>query len=66
MHRQRALTPVAPAKRKTSLALGGRQAEKRTLIRVSEESGENYLCPNRFVRLIALLQAVKTTAFAAA
>jgi hypothetical protein len=53
-------------KRKIYLALRDEQAEKRGLIRVVDESGEDYLYPKTFFRSIALPQAVKKAVLAAA
>ena len=52
--------------RKIYLALHDEQAEKRGLIRVVDESGEDYLYPKSFFRSIALPQAVKKAVLAAA
>jgi hypothetical protein len=53
-------------KRKIYLAFHDEQAEKRGLIRVVDESGEDYLYPKSFFRSIALPQAVKKAVLAAA
>ena len=57
---------VSLEKRKIYLALHDEQAEKRGLIRVVDESGEDYLYPKSFFRSIALPQAVKKAVLAAA
>jgi hypothetical protein len=57
---------VTLEKRKTYLALGDQQAEKRGLICAIDESGEDDLYPKRFFRSIALPQAVKRAVLAAA
>jgi hypothetical protein len=57
---------VSLEKRKIYLALRDEQAEKRGLIRVVDESGEDYLYPKTFFRSIALPQAVKKAVLAAA
>jgi len=57
---------VSLEKRKIYLALRDEPAEKRGLIRVVDESGEDYLYPKTFFRSIALPQAVKKAVLAAA
>jgi hypothetical protein len=57
---------VSLEKRKIYLALRDEQAEKRGLLRVVDESGEDYLYPKAFFRSIALPQAVKKAVLAAA
>jgi hypothetical protein len=50
-------------KRKIYIAL--RDAEKHGLLRIVDESGEDYLYPKKSFRPIALLQAVKRAVLAA-
>ena len=57
---------VSLEKRKIYLALRDEQAEKRDLLRVIDESGEDYLYPKSFFRSIALPQAIKKAVLAAA
>ncbi len=57
---------VSLEKRKIYLALRDERAEKRGLIRVVDESGEDYLYPKTLFRPIALPQAVKKAVLAAA
>jgi hypothetical protein len=53
-------------KRKIYVALRDPAGEKHGLTRVIDESGEDYLYPNSFFRLIELPQTVKRAVFAAA
>jgi hypothetical protein len=53
-------------RRKIYLALRDPAAEKHGLIRVVDESGDDYLYPKAFFRAIALPQAVKKAVLAAA
>ena len=53
-------------KRKIYVALRDPPAEKRGLIRVIDESGEDYLYPKTFFRSIALPQSLKRALMAAA
>jgi hypothetical protein len=57
--------PVSLEKRKIYVALRDATAEKLGLIRVVDESGEDYLYPKGFFRAIALPQAVKRAVLAA-
>ena len=57
--------PASLEKRKIYVALPDRAAEKRDLVRVIDESGEDYLYPKTFFRTIALRQAVKKAVLAA-
>lgn len=57
---------VSLEKRKIYLALRDEQAEKRGLVRVVDESGEDYLYPKTLFRPIALPLAVKKAVLAAA
>jgi len=52
--------------RKIYVALRDVDAEKHDLIRIVDESGEDYLYPKAFVRVIALPQAVRRAVLAAA
>ena len=53
-------------KRKIYVALTDRTAEKLGLIRVIDESGDDYLYPKTFFRAIALPHSVKKAVLAAA
>jgi hypothetical protein len=53
-------------KRKIYLALRDSAAERHGLIRVVDESGEDYLYPKEFFRSIALPSAIKRAVLAAA
>jgi hypothetical protein len=53
-------------KRKIYVALRDAAAEKHGLVRVVDESGEDYLYPKAFFRAIALPQSVKRAVLAAA
>ena len=53
-------------KRKIYVALRDPEAEKRGLLRIIDESGEDYLYAKTFFRSIALPQAVKKAVLAAA
>jgi hypothetical protein len=53
-------------KRKIYIALRDTAAEKHALLRIVDESGEDYLYPKAFFRSIALPQAVKRAVLAAA
>ncbi|MFZ3309985.1 MAG: hypothetical protein WA280_11525 [Xanthobacteraceae bacterium] len=57
--------PTSLEKRKIYLALRDLAAEKHGLIRVIDESGEDYLYPKALFRTIALSQAVKKAVIAA-
>lgn len=58
--------PVSLERRKIYLSLRDTAAEKHGLIRVVDESGEDYLYPRTLFRSIALPQAVKRAVLAAA
>ena len=58
--------PTSLEKRKIYLAFRDATADKRGLIRVVDESGDDYLYPKTFFRSIALPQAVKKAVLAAA
>ena len=53
-------------KRKIYVALPDRAAEKHGLVRIIDESGDDYLYPKTFFRPIALPQSVKRAVLAAA
>jgi hypothetical protein len=53
-------------KRKIYVALRDPAAEKHSLLRVIDESGEDYLYPKEFFRAIALPQAIKKAVLSAA
>ena len=53
-------------KRKIYIALHDATAEKHRLLRIVDESGEDYLYPKAFFRSIALPQAVRKAVLAAA
>jgi hypothetical protein len=57
--------PVSLQKRKIYVALRDATAEKLGLVRIVDESGEDYLYPKAFFRTIALPQAVKRAVLAA-
>jgi hypothetical protein len=50
---------VSLENRKIYIALRNAAAEKHGLIRIVDESGEDYLCPKKSFRRIALPQAMK-------
>jgi hypothetical protein len=58
--------PVALEKRKIYVTLRDQAAEKNNLIRIVDESGDDYLYPKTFFRPIALPQTVKKAVLAAA
>ena len=58
--------PASLEKRKIYVALRDLPAEKRGLLRVVDESGEDYLYPKGFFRLIDLPQTLKRAVLAAA
>lgn len=58
--------PASLEKRKIYVLLRDAEAEKRGLMRVIDESGEDYLYPKTFFRPIALPQAVKRAVLSAA
>ena len=58
--------PASLEKRKIYLALRDATADKCGLIRVVDESGDDYLYPKTFFRSIALPQAIKKAVLAAA
>jgi hypothetical protein len=56
---------VSLEKRKIHLTLRDAGAEKHNMLRIVDESGEDYLYPKAFFRPIALPQAVKKAVLAA-
>ena len=58
--------PASLEKRKIYVALRDTAAEKHGLLRVIDESGDDYLYPKMFFRSIALPQAIKKAVLAAA
>lgn len=56
---------VSLEKRKIYVALRDAAAEKHDMLRIVDESGEDYLYPKAFFRAIALPQAVKRAVLAA-
>ena len=57
---------VSLEKRKIYVMLRDAMAEKHGLLRIVDESGEDYLYPKMFFRSIALPQSVKKAVLAAA
>jgi len=58
--------PASLERRKIYVALRDPAAEKHGLIRVVDESGDDYLYPKLFFRSIALPQAIRKAVLAAA
>jgi hypothetical protein len=58
--------PAALEKRKIYLALRDADAEKHGLLRIVDESGDDYLYPKTFFRPIVLPQGVRKAVLAAA
>lgn len=58
--------PASLEKRKIYLSLRDADAEKHDLLRIVDESGDDYLYPKAFFRSIALPQSVKKAVMAAA
>jgi hypothetical protein len=58
--------PASLEKRKIYVSLRDPIAEKRGLLRIIDESGDDYLYPRMFFRPIALPQSVKKAVLAAA
>jgi hypothetical protein len=56
---------VSLEKRKIYVALRDAAADKQDMLRIVDESGEDYLYPRSFFRSIALPQAVKRAVLAA-
>ena len=58
--------PASLERRKLYVVLPDSNAEKRGLLRIIDESGEDYLYPKEFFRSIALPLAVKRAVLSAA
>ncbi|MDQ2084425.1 hypothetical protein RA307_29930 [Xanthobacteraceae bacterium Astr-EGSB] len=58
--------PSSLERRKIYVALRDPDAEKHGLLRIVDESGEDYLYPKAFFRVVALPQSVKKAVLAAA
>ena len=58
--------PASLEKRKIYVALRDVAADKQNLLRIIDESGEDYLYPRMFFRTIALPQSIKKAVLAAA
>ena len=58
--------PVSLEKRKLYVMLPDPAAEKHGLLRIIDESGEDYLYPKSFFRSVSLPQAVKRAVLSAA
>ena len=58
--------PASLEKRKIYVALRDADAEKHDLLRIVDESGDDYLYPKTFFRSIALPQSVRKAVLAAA
>jgi hypothetical protein len=58
--------PASLEKRKIYVAIRDAAAEKQGLLRIIDESGEDYLYPKTFFRTIALPQSIKKAVLAAA
>jgi hypothetical protein len=58
--------PVSLERRKIYVALRDAAAEKQGLLRIVDESGEDYLYPKAFFRVIALPQSIKRAVLSAA
>ncbi len=58
--------PVSLEKRKIYVSLRDIDAERHGLMRIIDESGDDYLYPKTFFRLIELPQSVKRAVLAAA
>ena len=58
--------PASLEKRKIYVSLRDPAGEKRGLLRVIDESGDDYLYPKTFFRPIALPQSIKKAVLAAA
>jgi hypothetical protein len=58
--------PASLETRKIYVSLRDSAAEKRGLLRIIDESGDDYLYPKTFFRAIALPQSVKKAVLAAA
>ncbi|HEY2033766.1 MAG TPA: hypothetical protein VGH02_08780 [Rhizomicrobium sp.] len=58
--------PASLEKRKIYISLRDTAAEKHGMLRVTDESGEDYLYPKAYFRVIDLPQTVKKAVLAAA
>jgi len=58
--------PASLERRKLYVSLRDPRAEKRGLVRIVDESGDDYLYPKAFFRSVALPQSVKKAVLAAA
>jgi hypothetical protein len=58
--------PTSLEKRKIYVALADRAAEKHSLVRIVDESGDDCLYPKSFFRVIALPPSVRKAVLAAA
>jgi hypothetical protein len=58
--------PASLERRKIYVALADQTADKHALVRIVDESGDDYLYPKSFFRKIALPQSVKKAVLAAA
>ncbi len=58
--------PASLEKRKIYLALPDGEAEKLGMLRVVDESGDDYLYPKSFFRVIVLPQGIRKAVLAAA
>lgn len=58
--------PASLEKRKIYVSLRDAEAEKHGLLRIVDESGDDYLYPRAFFRSIALPQSVRKAVLAAA
>jgi hypothetical protein len=57
--------PASLEKRKIYVALRDASADKHNMLRIIDESGEDYLYPKAFFRAIALPQAIRRAVLAA-
>ena len=57
--------PASLEKRKIYVALRDASAEKHDMLRIIDESGEDYVYPKGFFRAIALPQAIRRAVLAA-
>ena len=57
--------PASLERRKIYVVLRDAAAEKQGLMRIIDESGEDYLYPKSLFRMIALPQSIKKAVFAA-
>ena len=57
--------PTSLETRKIYVMLADRSADKHGFVRIVDESGEDYLYPKAFFRIIALPQSVKKAVLAA-